>query len=138
MFLGCTEQRRCVGILGRKVVSEWRKHRDKSVAPICERKDAEPVKDVGSVGDGRKKPVNIVLVDTLREESNDFKKRSGIGAEFLEHGGGEGEFDRGGEASVVLCLRYARLPSFPFPCQSVCVPPVLLCDSGKQGDRKRM
>jgi len=42
---------------------------------------AEPVEDISSVGDGSgEQPVNIVLVDTsVRGESNDSEKRTGIG-----------------------------------------------------------
>ena len=39
---------------------------------MCQGKDAEPVEEVGSVGDGRKQPFKVVLVDTLWEERDDL------------------------------------------------------------------
>ena len=69
-----------------KIISEWRQHRDESPAPIRQRKNAELVEDVGSVEDGREQPVEIVLIDALREEGDDFEERSCIGPKFLEHG----------------------------------------------------
>jgi hypothetical protein len=76
-------------IFGRKIVSERCEHRDESIAPICQRKDAELVEDTGSVRDGGEQPFEVVLVDALWEKCDDSKKRSGIGAKFLEQRGGE-------------------------------------------------
>jgi hypothetical protein len=39
-------------VFGAKMVSEWRQHRDESVASIRQGKNAELVKDVSSVGNG--------------------------------------------------------------------------------------
>ena len=51
------------------MVPEWRQY-DESIASIHQGKGAEPVEDPHSVGDGGKQPVEIVLVDALREESD--------------------------------------------------------------------
>ena len=102
------------------------------------REDAEPVEDACSIGDGREQPLEVVLVDALWEEGNDSKKRSGTGAKFLEHGGGEGKLDRCGEALVMQCLQHAHSMFLPFSCQSVHAPLVLVCNSGKQGYRERV
>ena len=105
---------------------------------MCQRKNAELVEDLRSVGDGWKQPVKVVLVNTLGEEGDDLEERSGIGAKFLEHGGGERKFDRCCEALVMLCLQHTCSQSFPFPGQSVCAPLVVTRNSGEQGDRKWM
>ena len=71
------------------MISERREHRDESVAPICQGKDAELVEDVDPIWDGRKQPIKVVLIDALRKEGDDSKERSGIIVKFLEHRGGE-------------------------------------------------
>ena len=35
-------------------------------------------------------------------------------------------------------LQHTRPPSLPFTFQPACAPPVLMCNSSEQGDRKRM
>ena len=57
-----------------------------------ENRRKQPVEDCGPVG---KQTVEVILVDTLGEESDYCEELSGIGAEFLEHGRSEGEFDSG-------------------------------------------
>jgi hypothetical protein len=52
--------------------------------------------------------LDILSIDTLWEEGDHSKKLSGIRAEFSEHRGGEGKFDRGGEAPGVLCVKHSR------------------------------
>jgi hypothetical protein len=47
------------------------------------------VKNVPSVGDAGEKPVEVILVNALREESNDSEEVTGIRAEFFERWGGE-------------------------------------------------
>ena len=116
------------------MISEWCKHRDEPAVPICQGKDAEPVEDVGSIGDGRKQPVKVVLVNALREEGNDSEKCSGVRTKVLEHGGGEGKFDRSCETFVALCLQHPRSLSFPFSRQPARVPSVLTRNCGEQGD----
>ena len=103
-------------------MSERCEHRDESVVPICQREDAEPVEGACSIGDGGKQLLEVVLVDALWEEGNNSKKRSGIGAKFLEHREGEGKLDRCGEALVTRCLQHARSTFLPFSCQSVHAP----------------
>ena len=71
-------------ILGRKVVSEWREHRNESVAPICQGNDAELVEDVSSVRDSGEQPIKIVFINALREECDDSEKRRAIRAKVLE------------------------------------------------------
>ena len=71
------------------MISEWDQHRDVSIAPVCQRKDAKPVEYGGSVGDGRKQPVEVVFINALWEESNDFEESSSIRAKCFEHGGGQ-------------------------------------------------
>jgi hypothetical protein len=92
-------------IFGIKVVSDWCQHCDETVAPVRQRKNAESVEGVLSVGDGGEKPVEVIFVDTLREESNNFEEVTCIGAETMERWGGEGEFDGGGEALVTTRLK---------------------------------
>jgi hypothetical protein len=48
-----------------------------------QRKDAEFVEDILSVGDGRKQPIEVVLVDALWEEGNDLEEFSGTGSGFV-------------------------------------------------------
>ena len=103
---------------------------------MCQGEDAEFVKHIWNVGDGRKQPVEVVLVDTLGEEGNDSKKASGVRAKVLERRGGKRKFDRGGEAPGVPCVKHPRSPSIPFPTQSVGVPFTVLGDSSEQGDRE--
>ena len=57
-------------ILRAEVVSDWCQHRDKVVAPIRQGKNTELVKHVLSVGDHGEKPVEVFLIDALREESD--------------------------------------------------------------------
>ena len=118
------------------MISEWREHRDISVAPIRQGKDVELVNDVCSVGYGWKKPVKVVLVDTLGEEGDDAEKFSGVRAKPLEHGGGERKFDRGREALVMLGLQHARSLLLPFLRQSIHVPLVAMCNCREEGDRE--
>ena len=51
---------------------------------MCQRKDTEFIKHGSSVGDGREQPVEVVLVDALREEGDDAEEVAGIGAEFAK------------------------------------------------------
>jgi hypothetical protein len=78
-------------------------------------KGAELVENIGSVGDRGKEPFEVVLVDTLREERDHLQKRSGVGAKFSEQGGGEREFDCGGEALVVPGLQHISFGVAPIP-----------------------
>ena len=78
-----------MGILGTKIVLEGCQHRDESVTPICQGKNAEVVEDICSVGDCREQPIEVVLINSLREECDDSEKPSGVGAEFLKHRGGQ-------------------------------------------------
>lgn len=52
-ILGRAEEWGCHRIFRTKIVSEWRKHRNKSVVPIRQREDAEFVEDVCDVGNVR-------------------------------------------------------------------------------------
>ena len=72
-----------------KVVSEWCKHCDKSIALVCQGKETKFVKEDPSVGDGGKQPVNVVFINTLREKSNNTEEVTSIGAKFMEHWGGK-------------------------------------------------
>ena len=83
-FPGDGEEWERVGIFGTKIVSEWRKHCDESVAPMHQRKGAELVKNIYSVGNGGKKLADIPLINTLGEGSDDTERCSGIRAKFLE------------------------------------------------------
>jgi hypothetical protein len=120
------------------VISEWCKHCDEPIASVCQGKDAEPVEGLDSVGDDGKQPIDVVLVDTLREEGNDFQKRSRIRAKFLKHGGGKRNLDCGGEALLVPRLKYARSLFLPLSRQPVYTPLVLMSNSGKKSYRKRV
>ena len=51
---------------------------------MCQREDTEFVEDGSSTGDGRKQPVKVVLIDPLREESDDAEEVTGIGTEFAK------------------------------------------------------
>ena len=74
MVPDCAKERGRSWISRTKVVSDWRQHRNEAVAPISQRKNAEFIEDLLSVGDGWKKPVKIFLIDALREESNDSEE----------------------------------------------------------------
>ena len=125
------EEGRRHGIHRVKMISECCQHCDKSISSKCQRKDVEFVKDVCSIRDGRKQPVEVVLINTLREEGNDLKKPLGIRAKFLEHWGGKQEFNCGGKALVMLCLQYT---CSPFSDQLISIPLVVMCNSSKQGN----
>lgn len=83
-FPRCAEERGRHRILGTKVVSEWYKHRDEFIAPVRQRKDAELVEDIGSVGDRGKQPANVVFIDALWEEGDDSQKCSSVRAKLLK------------------------------------------------------
>ena len=108
--------------------SQWRKHCDESIVLMRQRKDVERVKDDGPVGDGREQPVEVVLIDSLREESDDLKEPPGVRAEFSEHRRGQREPDRSRETLVISRLKDGRLALLPLPGQSDVVPLVLMCD----------
>jgi hypothetical protein len=82
--------------------------------------------------------IGVVLVNTVREEGNNFQKRSRIGAKFLKHGGGKRNLDCGGETLLMPCLKYARSTFRPLSRQPVCTPLALMCNGGKKGYRKRV
>ena len=88
-IFGCAKERRQHWIFRAEIVSEWRQHPDESVDPICQRKNAEFVEDPFSVRDAGKQPENVTLINTLREKSNDLEDVMSVGAEFLEHRGGQ-------------------------------------------------
>ena len=117
---------------------QWSEHGDGRVDSIYKRKDAELVQDVGSINDGGEQPVEVAFIDTLRKEGDDFEERSSVWTKLLKHRGGEGEFDRRSEALVMHCPQHPRPLPLPFSRQSICVPFVLMRNSGEQGDRKRM
>ena len=124
------------GILGAKVFSDRCQHCDEPVVPICQRKDAEFVEDVLSVGDRGKEPIEVVLVHALREESDHSQKVAGVGPELVESGGSKRQFDRCRQALVVICLQYLRPMCVPFLGQSIVIPRVVRCGGGKQGYRE--
>ena len=98
--------------------------------------DAELIEDVSSVRDGGKQPLEVILVNALREECNNSEEHSSIGSEFFEHGGVKRELDCGSEAPVMLGLQYTRPPLLPFLCQLTHVPLFLMPNCGKRRDRK--
>ena len=67
-----------------KIISEWRQYRDIAVVSICQGKEAEFVEYGPPVGNGGKKPAEIVLADTLGRESGESEKVTGVGTEFAE------------------------------------------------------
>ena len=71
------------------MIADLGKHCYEPIVSMRERKNAEGVEDSGSIGDDRKQPVKVFLVDALREESDDFEKASGVGSMFPEHWRGE-------------------------------------------------
>ena len=71
IFLYCAEERGRLLILRTRVVSEWCKHRDEPIAPVCQGKDAEFVEESGTVRGSGEQPFKAVLVDALREEGDD-------------------------------------------------------------------
>jgi hypothetical protein len=76
----------------------------------------ECVEEVLSVGNGGKKPVKVLLVEALGEESNDSEDVAGVGAEASECGGSKREFDGCGQALVVNSMKYPRPLCVPLPC----------------------
>ena len=118
-------------ILRTKVISKWGQHRDESIASICQGENAEIVEHVRCVGVGREQPINVLFVNALREEGEDSEKLFCVGAELLEHRGGERKFDRGGQAPRVPCVKYACSPFPPFTGQSVGISTVVLSNSSE-------
>jgi hypothetical protein len=59
-------------------------------------------KDVLAVGDGGEKPIEVLLVDALGEESDKSEEVSRVWAEATQCLGGKGEFDGCGEACYDL------------------------------------
>jgi hypothetical protein len=66
------------------MVSDRRQHCEKAVVPVCQRKETELVKDVLLLGDCGKKPVEVLLVDALGKESDNFKEVAYIGSKCEE------------------------------------------------------
>ena len=97
--------------------------------------DAELIEDVSSVRDCGKQPLEVILVNALREERNNSEERSSIGSEFFEHGV-KRELDCGSGAPAMLGLQYTRPPLLPFLCQLTHVPLFLMPNYGKRRDRK--
>ena len=58
------------------MVPEWRKHSDEYIASRGQGKSAEPVQNTSYIGDGRKQPVGIVLIGTLRVEGGNSEERA--------------------------------------------------------------
>ena len=73
------------------VVSNGRQHRDEAVVPMRQRKGEEFVEDFLLVGDSGEQPVEVLFVDALGEESDNFEEVTSIGAEFAERWRSEGE-----------------------------------------------
>ena len=70
--------------MGAEVVSNWCQHGDEVVAAMSQRKDAKFVEDVLSIGDCWEQPVEVILVNSVWEECDNFEEIAGVGAEFLE------------------------------------------------------
>src|ERR1700753_2013876 len=113
------------------MVSNRCQHRDEAVDPMCQRKNTELIEDVLSVGDRGKQPVEVLLVDTLREKRDDSQKFPGIGAEFLECRGGKGEFYGRCEALIAVRPKYLRPVCVPLRGQLLVIPHVLRCRGGE-------
>ena len=71
------------------MVSEGCQHCDKPIASVRQGEHAEVIEDVRPVRDGGEQPIEVLLIDALGEEGNDFEQPSGIRAKFLEHRRGE-------------------------------------------------
>ena len=97
-----------------------------------QRKNTEFVKNVLPVGDGGEKPVEVFLLNALGEESDDSKEVTCVGAEALECRGSEREFDGCGQTLAVVCLKNLRPLRLPLLHQSIGIPHVVRCISGKQ------
>ena len=89
MVLGRTEEGGGFRVSGVEVVSDRCQHRDETIASVCQRKSAELIEDVLSVGDGGEEPGEVFLVYPLWEERDDFEEVTGVGAECVECGGSE-------------------------------------------------
>ena len=103
MILGRAEEWGCTRIPGSKVVSEGCQHCDEVGASICQGESAECVKDARYVGDCGKQPVEVVLIDALREERDNFEDFTSDGTELVECRGGEREFYDCSKALVTNC-----------------------------------
>jgi len=90
-----------MGILGAKIISEWRQHRDEPIASVCQGENAEFVKHIWYVGGGWKQTVEVVLIDGS-------EKLSGIRAKFLER-----------EAPGAPCVKHPRPASLGW-CSTCC------------------
>lgn len=74
---------------GDKGIPDGSQHGDKAVASMCQGKNLEFAKNIFSVGGAREKRVQVLLVYTLWEESDDSKEISSVIAEFTECWGRE-------------------------------------------------
>ena len=101
--LGSAKEWRCPWVFGSKVLSDRCQHRYEAVAPIRQRKDAEFVENVLSVGDGGKQPIEVVLIDALWKEGDNFEEFSGTGSGLgeLRERSESAEYPRNG--SFVVC-----------------------------------
>ena len=135
MLFGRVEEWNRHRILGEKVITDWGQHCDEAVVSICQRENAKPVEHVLPAGNRRKQPVDVVLVDTLREERNDSEKVAGVGTKFLKHQRREGQLDGSCKALVVICLEHICPTLVTLTDQPIRVPLVVMSNYSKQGYR---
>ena len=109
----------------------WRQHRDETVALVRQRKNVESVEDVLSVWDDGEKPVDVVLVDPLREEGDDSDEVMRRGAEAMESRGCERELEGCRKALIVIRPKHLRPLGIPLVRQSIMVPPVARCSGSE-------
>ena len=95
------------------------------------RKSTGFVEDICSVGDIGEQSVYVVLINTLREESDNSEEIVSIGSEFLEHRGGQRKFDNCGQALVAVRPEYMCTVCVPLPRQSIVIPHVVRCGGGE-------
>ena len=87
----------------------------------------EFVKNVLSVGDGGKQPIEVALIDALGIKSDDSEEFTGVGAKFSECRGGERELYGRRQTFVVICPIYLRAVRVPFLGQLFVTPHIVRC-----------
>ena len=119
-------------IFGAEVVSDWGQHCDKAAVPVRQRKNKEFVKNVLSVGDGGKKPVDVILVDALGEKCDDSEEVTRVGAEAAKYGGSKRELDGRGKALIVICPEILGPLDVPLLRNSIVIPHVVGCGESEE------
>ena len=117
------------------MVTDWRHHCDEAFISICQRKNTKPVKYVLRASNHGKLPSEVVLVNLLREQGDDPKMTTDVGAEFSKRHRQGRQHDGGCGARAVLYLKRACATLAPFIGQPISVPSVVMSDCDGKSDQ---